>query len=116
MLSESILTSNLTFRECSLISMWNYFAAVQKEQGLYRISIGPEFTNLKCQLFDFNAASDLGCRSIKTNIIEEHHTSTAGNRIGPVAEAKSNRIDIGKVDALVGKACQVDSPFGPFIS
>jgi len=51
----------------------------------------------------------LGRRWIQTDIIEVHHTRSAGDR----AKAKGNRIYICKVDTLVGKARQVDIPLGP---
>ena len=56
-----------------------------------------------------------GLRRIQANIIEVHHTRTAGLRIIPVAETNSNRSYIGEIHALVGKSLQVDIPLCPGI-
>ena len=64
-----------------------------KNQGAYTesISISPELIQI-CNINYASLANDsyLRFRWIQSNIIEVHHTCTAGNRIAPVAKANCN--------------------------
>jgi len=50
---------------------------------------------------------------IQPNVVNVHYTRTARLRIVPVAKTNTNRLDIGKIHALVCKLLQVDIPFRP---
>ena len=52
---------------------------------------------------------------MQTDIIEVHLARAAGRgQVAPGTEADSNLIDIGQVNALIGKCLQVDIPLRPF--